>query len=129
MEQVVEIELDDEDLAESEHEDDNAANAGDEPAVKERDEIITLRKKVGAKTKKRKAEELTDISVDFNKSIMQKEEERRGRRGKRANNADKEKKKPSFDPYSRDLLEDMNIPQLKKKKMVDRGKNLVFKKK
>ena len=129
MEQAVEIELDDEDLAESEHEDDNAANAGDEPSVKERDEIITLRKKVGAKTKKRKAEELTDISVDFNKSIMQKEEERRGRRGKRANNADKEKKKPSFDPYSRDLLEDMNIPQLKKKKMVDRGKNLVFKKK
>lgn len=94
-----------------------------------RDEIITLRKRNSTNhTKKRKAtDESIDDSVDFTKSIMEKDEDdgnsRRGRRDK------KPRKAPSFDPYSRDLLSDMNIPQLKKKKMVDRGKNVVFRKK
>ena len=128
MNTQVEFEIDNE-IIESEPEEETVEIEEDtKPVVKERDEIITLRKNVNAKSKKRKAEEITDISVDFNKSIMGEQEDTRNRRG-RGRKDGKEKKKPSFDPYSREVLDDMNIPQLKKKKIVDRGKNIIFKKK
>lgn len=97
-------------------------------AVNLRDEIITLRKKRSARNpnNKRKAKDLSESSeepsVDFSKSIMEKDSNDKNRNKK-------QKKKPSFDPYSKDALADMNVPQLKKKKMVDRGKNVIFKKK
>lgn len=130
MNKNIEFEIDQEDIGDEEEgeEQDVETERPAEPAVKPADEIIQLRKKNNTSYKKRKIDEIANgddlLKVDFGKNIMQKDEDHDKRRGR----PKKEQKKPSFDPYSRDLLSDMNIPQLKKKKMVDRGKNIIFKK-
>lgn len=117
-------EVEDEDAPQEADEDSGEASKN-ENDVNLRDEIITLRRKRsersnGSKRKANTLSEAEDLSVDFSKSIMEKESNDRTR-------FKKQKKKPSFDPYSNDALADMNIPQLKKKQRVDRGKNVVFK--
>lgn len=128
----VELEIDEEQIQTVEEAEKQHAQSEEKVESQTRDEIITLRKKQKQqeqqqpKSKKRKADTEILENLDFSKNVMTQEEENIGRRNKKNK---KEVKKPSFDPYSRDLLEDMNIPQLKKKKLVERGKNMVFKKK
>ncbi|TID29813.1 hypothetical protein CANINC_001628 [Pichia inconspicua] len=124
----VELEIDEEQIQAYEEEEQQKIAEEEIKEENTRDEIITLRKKQQqqqSKSKKRKADDEILEDLDFTKNVMKLEEENNGRRKRNK----KEVKKPSFDPYSRDLLDDMNVPQLKKKKMVDRGKNMVFKKK
>lgn len=129
MSKNVEFEIDAEEIGEEENDEEENIETGinNKEVAPKNEEIITLRKKrsdrINPNTHKRKADAITeaeDLSVDFNKSILEKEPEDR-RRSK------KPMKKPSFDPYSREVLDEMNIPQLKKKKMVDRSRNIVFK--
>jgi exosome complex exonuclease RRP6 len=136
MDKNVEFEIDEEDIVGAEEEEEEGhevetAETDNEPIAGSQNEIITLRKKnKNGPVKKRKADDLStseDLSVNFSKTIMEKEDEGNNRRDRFKRQ--KQQKKPSFDPYSRDLLSDMNIPQLKKKKMIDRGKNVVFKQK
>lgn len=131
MDKNVEFDIDAEELEEAdriaEAEATKQAATEEETVSNERDEIITLRKKNRSERKpiKRKAEETAsseDFALDFNKGILDQDSNDNDRRKK-------QKKKPSFDPYSREALADMNVPQLKKKKRVDRGKNVVFKQK
>ncbi|GAV30325.1 hypothetical protein PMKS-003836 [Pichia membranifaciens] len=127
VEFTVEAEDDEEENGNDQQEadNDNGEASKNENEINPRDEIITLRRKRsersnGSKRKANTLSEVEDLSVDFSKSIMEKESNDRSR-------FKKQKKKPSFDPYSNDALADMNIPQLKKKQRVDRGKNVVFK--
>lgn len=126
----VELEIDEEQIQAVEAEEEKEKVVEEENSeTNSRDEIITLRKKQQqqqTKTKKRKADDEKVEDLDFTKNVMKLEDDSNGRRNKRNK---KEVKKPSFDPYSRDLLNDMNVPQLKKKKIVERGKNMVFKRK
>lgn len=120
----VEFTVDTENIVEEENDNNEDEEIEETKGTTERDEIITLRKKRNYNniSRKRKNDEDELTEVNFNKSIMEVEDESTIRR-----NAKKQKKKPSFDPYSKDALSDLNIPQLKKKKYVDRGKNVVFK--
>lgn len=125
----VTYEIDQEDVEEFERKEMEPEQESKQQEINERDEIITLRKKQSQShnPRKRKMNEEVDLSIDFNKSIMNMGDEGLSRREKR--NRKQEQNKPSFNPYGTGMLEELNVPKLKKKKIVERGKNVVFKKK
>lgn len=128
--QIVELDIEEEDIAAEEEEKRQyeAKKELQKKVIEEKEEIVTLRKRKqfepGQGNKKRKPEDDMKLDfLDFNKSVMGNVvEDKKRRRGKQP------KQQPSFDPYSRIDSANGAIPQLKKQKRVDRGRNAVIKK-
>lgn len=128
--QVIELDVDGEDIEEQEEQARQAEVKREQQRkdIEEKEEIVTLHKRkqypIGTnKGKQVKEDDMKLDFLDFNKSVMGNVvEDKKRKRGKQPKQA------PSFDPYSKIDSANGAIPQLKKQKRVDRGRNAVIKK-
>lgn len=129
--QVVELNVDEEEMEVDEEvkRELEAKRAEQTRISEEKEEIVRLSEKKLQRGTKRKPDvaPVDDTKLDFldfNKSVMGNAvDEKRRRKGKQPKQA------PSFDPYSKIDSANGAIPQLKKQKRVDRGRNTVLKNK
>lgn len=137
--QVDTIQLDVAEEAEAQEQDEEARNAEirreqERKAIEEKEEIVTLKKRKNGPTpmlqkgqeKKQKKVNDSDMQLDFldfNKSVMGDANSDKRQRGKKTKG--KPRQEPAFDPYSKIESANGEIPQLKKQKRVDRGRNAV----